>query len=86
MGEPPLFISLLYWPNPAFTKLLRTKLNLQTENYVISFHKIWRRLELKAGNRHEEIRSVAYRYSAKRSFDYICISGISWLMKVFNCR
>jgi len=40
----------------------------------------------KAGNRHEKIPSVAYSHSVKRSFNYICISGISRLMKASNCR
>ena len=81
VGEPPLFIPELCQPNPTFTKLLSTKLILQTGNYVILFDQIWRRLELKAGNRHEENSEVAYCYSAERSFNHICISGVSWIGK-----
>ena len=84
VGEPPLFIPVLSQPNPAFTKLPRTKLILQIGNYVIMFKQTWRRPELKAGSRHEEISEVAYRHSNKRSFNYICISGVGWVGKAFK--
>jgi len=38
----------------------------------------------KAGNRHEEISEVAYCHSSERPFNYICISGVSWLIKAFE--
>ena len=74
----------MYWVQSDFCNVTKVKTYFANLNFCGSFQKKFGSDQKKAGNRYEEIPSVAYRYSFKCSFDYICISGISRLTKAFK--
>jgi hypothetical protein len=67
--------------------LIPTFIKIETHFANLKFcDKGWKNLAqtgTKAGNRHEEISQMAYCHSFKRSINYICISGFSWLASAF---
>ena len=83
MNRPSLLFVILV--KPGFYKVAENKTQFANwELCDIVLKKIWRRLELKAENRHEKISKVAYCHSAECSFNNICISGISWVDNTFK--